>query len=54
MAKFDSKNTVHRRLSELSRELHQLRTKESEKEVARREGEVNAGVRELFGLPDAE
>jgi SAM-dependent methyltransferase len=54
MAKFDSKNAVHRRLSELSRELHQLRAKESEEEIARREGEVNEAVGELFGLLDAE
>lgn len=54
MAKFDSKNAVHRRLSELSRELHELRVEEDKEEIARREVEVNAGVGELFGLPDAE
>jgi len=50
--KFEKKNAIHRRLSELSKILHRLRGEEKEEDIKRGEEEVEEAVRELFGLPD--
>ena len=50
IAKFDKGNEQHRRLSELSKELHRLRVENREEEIKTKEAEVDEEVRKLFRL----
>ena len=48
--KFDPTNTLHRRLSDLSREAHELVAKEDEKELRKVEEEIDGLVAQLYNL----
>ena len=48
--RFERKNQIHKKLSELSKELHRLKLKGEGKEVAELEKEVDENVCKLFGL----
>lgn len=48
--KFEKGNTVHKRLSELSKVLHRLRKEEKEEDIKSREEEVEEFVCKLFGI----
>ena len=48
--KFEKVNTVHKRLSELSKVLHRLRKEEKEEDIKSREEEVEDFVCKLFGI----
>jgi hypothetical protein len=50
IVKFDEKNGVHRKLSELSKSLHRLKAKGEMAAVEALEGEVDKAVIELFGI----
>jgi hypothetical protein len=48
--KFKKDNKTHKKISELSKELHRLKLKEEEKEIAELQKEVDENVCRLFGL----
>jgi len=48
--KYESKNITHQKLSELSKTLHDLKTKNDQREVEKYEKEVDQAVGKLFGL----
>jgi len=48
--KFDPKNPLHQKLSEISKKCHQLKKKGKEKEIGKLEKENDELVRELFGI----
>jgi len=50
ISKFDSKSTLHQKLAQLSKTLHDLKAKNKLDEVARLEKEVDCSVRKLFGI----
>lgn len=46
--KFDSKNELHQKLSEISKKCHQLKSEDKEKEIEKLENENNKLVMQLF------
>ena len=50
ISKFETKNKLHQTLSELSKTLHDLKTKNDQREVEKYEKEVDQAVGKLFGL----
>lgn len=50
--KFDPKNTVHQKLSELSKKLHEHKRKDEDLEVEKLERKVDSVTRALFGIKD--
>jgi methylase of polypeptide subunit release factors len=48
--KFDPKNALHQKLSEISKKCHQLKAEGEEKEIEKLERENDELVRELFGI----
>jgi adenine-specific DNA-methyltransferase len=52
--KFEKNSAVHKRLSELSKILHRLKGEDKGQAIKSREQEVEAAVRELFGLQGKE
>jgi len=51
--KFDAKNGLHKKLAELSKNLHDLKWNNRLDEIPMKEKKVNKLVRELFGIKDA-
>ena len=50
--KFNIKNTTHKKLSELSKTLHKLKSKSEDTKILKLEKQVDQLVYKLFGLPD--
>jgi len=51
--RFDPKDKLHKKLAELSDNLHDLKAKNELEKVERLENEVDASVKNLFGIKDA-
>jgi methylase of polypeptide subunit release factors len=52
ISKFDPKNKLHQKLSEISKTLHELKAKDNLSHIEKYEKEVDEAVRKLFGIQE--
>jgi uncharacterized membrane protein (DUF106 family) len=54
ISKYEASNSLHKKLSELSKRAHELAAKANDKELAKLEQEVNEVAAKIYGLSDKE